>query len=220
MFSDIRYEIVCHCGETKLVALSTAGTHMNCDSCGREVKVPTFSELKNGRSIDVSPLGRILDAIRTRRKPFNGNCQICDKSLAANIVPIQLFVSTKQPGMQEEYEHDSRTITIPCVLCDFCYPSFRWGLILGKLQALPRALFDVIWLLLALIAASAIAFVLPFIGLAFVCCVVAGLFYHLRKKRANPYLFKFLNRICNLNSTLEGTERFSLMVQKRQRTKA
>ena len=220
MYSDIKYEVVCQCGETKLVALSTAGTQMNCDSCGCMVKIPTFSELKGGRSIDVSPIGRLLDAIQSRRKPFDGNCQICDGSLAANIVPIRVFASTKQPGKQQEYEHDSKTIIIPCVLCDHCYPAFRRGLVLGKLQALPRMLLDAIWLLLALIAATALALVLPYVAVVFVFGLVGGLYYHLKKKSANPYLFKFLNRICNLGAVLRHAERFVFEVQKRQRIKA
>ncbi len=220
MYPQLRYEVVCGCGEKNYVALLSAGTRVECVFCKSEFDVPTISELKGGNQIDVTPLGRLCEKIRKGLRPFDGTCQICDMSAAPNLIPVNLELACKNPAAEYEGDYDSRTVLIPCVLCDFCKKDFRKGLFVGYFRGILNALLNAVWLLLALIAASIVAFILPLIGVAFVLSVVSALFYHLTRRRANPYLLAHLDKICGLKDVIEDVDQYSLKMGANRRTVA
>ena len=190
-----RFSIDCTCGHTALAGTSEAGTSLCCAGCGEDLRVPSLRELKLLPAIDVSPIGRIESQIAERQRPFDGNCQLCDVCRGTSALPVNVV------AYSTEGEH-ARSFLVPCVLCDGCVSDFRRGIWSGRLQSLLGACLKVIWLFFGLIVASIVALILPLLGIAAVLGFVSGLFVYLTRKRANPFVLRHINKLCNLDDTL------------------
>lgn len=168
---------------------------MPCSRCGEDLRVPSLRELKLLPAIDVSPIGRIESQIAERQRPFDGNCQLCDVCCGTRALPVNVAAYTTDGEL-------ARSFTVPCFFCDGCVSDFRRGIWSGRLQSLLGACVKVIWLFIALIAASIVALILPLLGIAAVLGFVSGLFVYLTRKRANPFVLRHINKLCNLDDTL------------------
>ena len=207
MKPELRFVIDCSCGHRELAGASQAGTAMLCSACRANLTVPGLRELKQLNAIDVSPIGQLEQRIVTNRKPFDGDCQICGAYRGSMVLPVTVA------GVNNS-EQTTRAFTVPCVFCDMCAKEFRSGLWLGRLQSLGKACLNAIWLLMALIIATIVAFILPLIGIFAVLGFVSSLGVYLTRKRANPYLLRHLDRICMIKEIMDDADEYEVRAQR------
>lgn len=203
MMPDWKFDVLCSCGAANRVVGAKAGSTVECSQCGRELSVPGLTKLKQLNTVDDSPLGRIQQSIKSRNPPFSGSCQTCDAYQGTKVLVACIEVRNGEAG-------DSRSVAIPCFFCDMCAKDFRSGLWSGQLKSFGHAMLNTTWLLLALVASSVIALLLPLLGVVFVLAILSGVIYRLTRRKANPYLLTHLNKICNLNDALKGIDEYTL----------
>jgi len=195
MKPEWRFVIDCSCGIKELAETSEAGTSSRCTRCGDDLRIPSLRELRFLPAIDISPIGQLEYRIAGHLSPFDGNCQLCNAYRGTNALPVNVVA-------YKSADDCARSFTVPCLLCDGCVSDFRRGMWGGRLQSVLAACLKVIWLFIALIIASIIAFILPLIGIVAVLGFVSGLFTYLARKRANPFVLRHLNKICDLSELL------------------
>ncbi len=220
-------DLPCACGNNVQVELWHAGLDRECSGCGAKVAVPPLDVLKR-LSGDLHPnlddWQKLVVAIETGERPFDGPCVGCHDVHCRYVVPVRLSVlherhvdddslvrlspvsvELKLPGGEETW----RNVVIPLRLCTSCYDDFRNSYRKGLLvQSIAVALVSVV--------AFGLFFYLSSWGGAAVAVVLVALCrIASRWKRKDHRFHAWLSRIPQAKNLLDRETEYRL---RRQRT--
>lgn len=219
------YSTLCNCGYEIRVTPAMCGSSTACPSCDQAVLVPSLSKLKRdaGESVSMdSTADQVALAVKERRPPFDGRCQICSEAPASTLLPAQFRfleeriltgseVTPSGLGVSIGYapcKETWRTVDLPCFFCDACSVAFLKNWQRSWLNSTTSRVVRMIWVIPAAIIAIVLIALLPFVGWTVGVFIIYAIYKNLTRKRADQFLDSHIRGLGIAGKLLEEDEYF------------
>ncbi|QDT63243.1 hypothetical protein [Calycomorphotria hydatis] len=226
----MEYYVDCECSSYVTVELFQAGTSVECEDCGREVKIPSSVKLKEmagDKYPNASPLERAEIAIENGERPFDGQCQRCRKVAAEVVQPANFrFLQERyfdhDGGVDMSYkgpvslvagaptEEHWKTLAIPLMFCKQCYDDFTLDRTSSARASAPTTLLHLVGWAALLLLMICLCIFLPFVGIPVAFFLFARLVQWKTRKKGDPVLLNFVKKLRWVGAVVSREDEYTL----------